>query len=137
MSGAYQFDNSSPVTRGTVKKIIEETSPHIARIKFDSNFNKVYEKPGPANLNRSPLSKPKDFTPSPVPQRQPYSNLFESNVNDYEQHVRQDIYTNNEYMSRPNAIIESYKELPPATSLVYGPSSTASLHQLMPARESF
>jgi hypothetical protein len=35
---------------------------------------------------------------------------------------------NNEYVSRPNAILESYRELPPDTSLAYGPASGLALN---------
>ncbi len=37
--------------------------------------------------------------------------------------VQQDTHSNNEFLTAPNAIIESYKELPPDTSLAYGPAT--------------
>lgn len=41
---------------------------------------------------------------------------FESNLYDFQEKVNEDTFTNDQYLTAPNPIIESYKEMPPATT---------------------
>ena len=90
--------------------MLQGDMPEIGQIRFSKNFDKTYERGDPPRLNRSPLSK------------------FEKKVQEFQTQVKEDTRTNNEYFTLPNPIIESYRELPPDTSLAYGPASSSMPH---------
>ena len=90
--------------------MLQGDMPEIGQIRFSKKFDKTYERGEPPRLNRSPLSK------------------FERKVQEFQTQVKEDTRTNNEYFTLPNPIIESYRDLPPDTSLAYGPASSSMPH---------
>lgn len=103
--------------------MIQGTLPQLDQIKFQEKVGqKQYsQERTPLQLKRARFDVP-DMAELTKPKEQ-----FASNLYDFAAAVKEDTQSNNAYFTTPNPILQSYRELPPDTSIAYGPVASMGL----------